>query len=455
MSQVNHKISLLELIQIFTKYRQNIILNIKHLEENYQRTGIRRVRGIRDENGTIIQPWLQTKSVYAGDYVEMGIFVLNRNQATINLLVKRKVKLVKTEDNTPIIEVAGLLTNDLSTYNNYTIVWDGKIHVESLQIKISSKHLFNLLKLSGVIDDENFDFHREYMINLAQLPLVPINFSVTGIDSLFDELAGVKVLTSILSACLRNESDIFISEQLDELRKHYLSKNLFLNFPTTALKNGEVDSHISYKIDIGSLDILNLSKLYSANKFLARRYKAYDQETGEIFLKPSLEMMLSEHIIFQTKAISARMKITKVDELMKPIFDDFLGIENNGKVGEILYKVGANNLANILAEKHGGNLVDKSKIIASMVAAIRQLEQFADKIYQEKVSPLVFYIGATGLLPDEIYSTAMTSEELMAKYPNLQVSKYEQNGIFFLVGNSIISVYGQKEKYSPQLVMTV
>ncbi|MBD2663629.1 hypothetical protein B6N60_01499 [Richelia sinica FACHB-800] len=453
MSQVNHKISLLELIQIFTEFRQNIIINIKHLEENYQRTGIKRVKGVRDENGRIIQPCLRTESVYPGDYVGMGIFAFNRNQATINLLVKRKVKLVKTEDNTPILEVAGLLTNDLDAYNNYTIVWDGKIHVKWLQIKISSKNLFNLLKSSGVIDDDNFDFHHEYIINLDQLPLVPEKFSFTSIDSLFNELAEVKVLTSILSACLRNESNVFISEQLDELRKHYLSKNLFLNFPTTDLKSSEFDYHVSYKIDIGNLDILNLYKLYSANKFLARRYQAYDQDTGEIFLKPNLEMLLSENIIFQPKAISSRMKITKVDDLMKPIFDDFLGIEHNGKIKVILDKVGANSLANMLPVKHVEHLVDKSEIIAIMVTAISKLEQFADKIYQENISPLVFYIGATGLLPDEISSTAISSEELMANYPNLQVSKYEQNGVFFLVGNSIISVYGKQKKYSKQLVM--
>ncbi|WP_339379159.1 hypothetical protein [aff. Roholtiella sp. LEGE 12411] len=51
------------------------------------------------------------------------------------MLVKRKVKLAKVEDQTPILEVVGLLVNDLDTFNNYTIVSDGKINVKSLQVK--------------------------------------------------------------------------------------------------------------------------------------------------------------------------------------------------------------------------------------------------------------------------------------------------------------------------------
>ncbi len=65
----------------------------------------------------------------------MGEFEFNRNTATINMLVKRKVKLAKVEDQTPILEVVGLLVNDLDTFNNYTIVSDGKINVKSLQVK--------------------------------------------------------------------------------------------------------------------------------------------------------------------------------------------------------------------------------------------------------------------------------------------------------------------------------
>jgi hypothetical protein len=68
-------------------------------------------------------------------------------------------------------------------------------------------------------------------------------------------------------------------------------------------------------------------------------YQLYDKETGEIFQKPAFELALNENIAFAHKQLSSRTKITKVDEFMKPIFDDFLGLEKNGRVTAILTKV--------------------------------------------------------------------------------------------------------------------
>lgn len=452
----NNKISLVELIQIFAKYRNHIIVNIKHLQENYQRIGIKRIRGVRNENGELLQPWLKTEYIDNAEYVGMGEFKFNRNTATINMLVKRKVKLAKFEDQTPTIEVAGLLVNDLNTFNNYTIVSNGKINIKSLQVKISSKKTFDLLKEKGILDAEEFDFRTEHTIKLDNLPLVTANSRYSSIDGLFHELAEIKVLTSIIGAHLKNESDVFIEAQLDEFKKHYLSKNIYLNFPTTneysgideALDNGILDSKLSYKIDIGSQDILNLSKLPSANKFLNKMYRFYDKETGDIIIKPSLEMAFNQNLAVRHRLLSSRTKITKVDELMKPIFDNFLGLEQNGIVEGILNKVGADSLAQLLQDKQTGKQISKEKMVAALTTANKKLEQYAENIYQDKISPLVFYIGCTGLLPDQMEAKPITAEEAAAKYPNLQFSKDEQEGAFFAVGDNIISIYAKTEYYS-------
>ncbi|MEH2306294.1 hypothetical protein [Nostoc sp.] len=452
----NNQISLPELIKFFAEYRNNIIINIKHLQENYQRTGIKRVKGVRDEKGEILQPWLQTEYIDNAEYVGMGEFQFNRNTATINMLIKRKVKLTKSEDQTPTLEVAGLLVNDLNSFNNYTIVSDGKINIKSLQVKISSKKAFDWLKEKGVLDAENFDFHAEYTIQLDNLPLVASDSRYSSIDGLFNQIAEIKVLTSIISAYLKKESEIFIAPQLDEFKKHYLSKNTYINFPTTneytniheALVNGTLDSRLSYKIDIGSQDILNLSKFPSANKFLNRMYRLYDKETGEIIMKPNFEMVFNENLAVRHRLLSSRTKITKVDEFMKPIFDDFLGLDQNGIVVDILKKVGADILAQLFQEKQTGKQISKEEMVAALSAANTKLEKYVENIYQDKISPLVFYIGCTGLLPDEIKAKPMTAEEATAKYPNLQFSKNEQEGTFFAVGNSIISLYAKTEYYS-------
>jgi hypothetical protein len=454
--KVNDKISVLALLEILSKHRQHIIINLKYLKENYQRKGVKRIPGTRGEDGELIKPWLEIEYLEPGDYVQMGSFDINRNTATVNMLIRQKVKLVKSEDKTPITEVAGILLNDLTTFNNYTIVSDGEINIKALKVKISSKKAFEELQAVGVIDGEEFDFQTEYTLELADLPLVSFEGNYSSVEGLFTQLAEIKTLSSILTAHLKEESDVFIPAQIEELKKHYLSKSLYLNFPTTneytdlqtALADGTVDSRVSYKIDIGSLEILNLSKLSSANSFLDKRYEVYDSETGEIFKKPTFALGLNENIAFRSKSLSSRSKVTKADELMKGVFDDFLGIETTGKVAEILDLVGAGSLAILLQAKQSGQPVDKQEIINGMTTAKEKLERYTEKVYREKISPLVFYIGATGLLPDEMNTQGMDADELSSKYPNLQFSKSEQEGTFFVVGDTVISVYAQTEYFS-------
>ncbi|MEG3843140.1 VWA domain-containing protein [Microcoleus sp. herbarium14] len=459
--KVSDKITLLELIEIFEENSNSIIINLKHLQENYQRKGLKRIEGKRDENGNLVKPSLKTEFIDGGEYVRMGSFAINQNTATINMLITRKVKLLKVEEGTLIAEVAGVLVTDLNTFNNYTIVSDGEVNIKSFRIKISSKAVFELLKKSGVIEKDGspageFDFHSEYDINLDSLPLVPFDGRYGSLDGVFEELAEIKILSSILSAHLKEESEAYTAEQLEELKQHYLSKSLYINFPTTteytdlksAIGNGTVDSRVSYKIDIGSKNILNLGKLHSANKFLDRLYEVYHKNTGEKLAKPTFDITLDEPVAFAHKTLSSRTKITKVDDLMKLIFDEFLGLENNGIVSATLAKVGADSLLRLLQAKWQEKDVKRDEFVAALASANERLETYAEKVYNEKVSPLVFYIGSTGLIPDEMEAKAATAEEINSKYSNLQFSKDEQEGMFFEVGDCIISVYAKNEYFT-------
>jgi hypothetical protein len=441
----NQQTSLLQLIKILETNRKHIILNFQHLQENYQHQHIRQIPGTRDLDGKLIQPWLVAQDIDSNEYVQISSFTLNRYTASLNMLIQRQVRLVKAEDRTPITEVAGLLTNQLNRFNNYTIVSNGKVNIREMKVKISSQKTFFLLHHTGILVDSEFDFRKEYVIHLDELPLVDLEQNYTSIDGVFKQLAETKIMSSIISACLREESEIYLPEQLESLSQHHLSKNVYINFPHTKQCNENINTQTTHHIDIGSKDILNLNQLYSANKFLNRMYRAYDVETGEIFQKTHFGMIMSTNIAFRHKLISSRMKITAIDEFMKPIFDDFLGLVDNGTVAAILTRVGVNSLLqNKCQRKH----VNKLEMVAALTAANTMLGQYRESIYREKISPLVFYIGSTGLLPENMQTPVMNAQEIALKYPKLQFSVIEKEGQFFEIGDSIIGIYSRTELYS-------
>lgn len=459
--KVNNKVSILELIDILEANQKGIIINLKHLQKNYQRKGLKRVEGKRDEEDNLIKPLLKTVTIDSGEYVPMGKFNINHNTATINMLIPRKVKLVTQDKGKQISEVAGILINDLNQYNNYTVVSDGEINIDSFRVKINSEKTFNLLKEKGLLTIEGsipdqFNFTKEYEINLADLPLVSFKQNYSNLEGIFEQIIKLQVLNSLISAHIKEESDIYSEKQLTELKKHYLSKNLYLNFPTTneytdlkeALNNGSVDTKISYKIDLGDTQILNTSKLYSANKFLDRLYQGCEEETGEIIDNVTFDMTLDKNIIFGHKTLSKRTKITQVDELMKTIYDDFLGIDNNGSVSEILNWIKADSLLKLLEKKWQGETVNKDEFITALTQAKSKLNNHLENIYRQQICPLVFYIGSTGLIPDELNIKAFTAEEMSANYPDLKLSKSEQKGTFFVANNTVITVYPQNAYYT-------
>lgn len=459
--KVNDKISILDLIDILEANKKSIIINVKHLKKNYQRKGLKRIQGKRDKEGNLIKLNLKTVEIDGGEYVSMGAFNINRNTATINMLIERKVKLVSEDTGKQISEVAGILINDLKQYNNYTLVSDGEINIKSLRVKINNENTFNLLKENNILTidgkiAEEFDFTCEYDINLADLPLISYSYKYTNLNGIFEEIVKLQILASIISAHIKEESDTYSEAQLNELKKHYLSKSLYLNFPTTneytdlkeALNNGTVDTRVSYKIDLGNKEILNLRKLYSANKFLERLYEACDVETGEKLKKVTFDMTLDNNLIFAHKTLSKRTKITAIDDFMKMIFDDFLCIENNGSVIEILTKINADKLIQLLEAKQEGKAINKQDLVNALTQAQTLINGYVEKIYRQQISPLVFYIGATGLIPDELNAKTFTAEEISANYPQLKISKSEQDGTFFIVDDTIITVYPQNEYYS-------
>lgn len=462
---VNRRISLLQLMRLLEQHKDSFDVNFVHLRDTYVRRGIRRIPGERLPDGSVLEPWLKTEFLDAGDYVRISSVDVNRNTANLNILVPRPVKLVTADKGKEIRTVAGVELDKLTSYNNYTVVGDGELNVRTLRVRISDRALFDRLVKERVLEYDGmpakeYDAGLDYTIRLDVLPLVPPFEAKVDLNGVFRRLAELKILSSICKAHLREESDVFTAEQLEDLKKHYLSKNLYLNFPTTneyanleeALNEGVVDARTSYKIDVGDHQIINLGKLHSANKCLERLYEVLNSSNQRID-KPKFEDCL-EGVSYRRKALSARTRITPVDELMRTYFDDFLGVAPNGAAVRALSSVGADELAKIAEARARGQQPAKAAFVAALTSAERKLNRAADELYEERVSPLVFYVGATGVLPDEIESKALTAEQLTTKYPALLLSSDEQDGLFFEVGEAILSVYAKREYFTRDATVT-
>src|SRR5262249_59657716 len=118
------------------------------------RRGLGRVQGARDGSGKLIEPWLKTELVDKDTHVRVSSFDVNRNTANLNVLIPRKVKLVPTAGGKPINQVAGVKLDNLSIFNNYTLVGDGELNVRTLRLRITEKALFDKLhKEDGLVLD--------------------------------------------------------------------------------------------------------------------------------------------------------------------------------------------------------------------------------------------------------------------------------------------------------------
>jgi Mg-chelatase subunit ChlD len=454
------RIPVLELVRLLDQHKNSFRIKIKALDRTYVRRGLRRVPGTRDETGGLVAPWLKTELIDDATFVPVQSFDLDRNKATLNMLIAQAVRLIRVSDGTPIEEVAGIQLEGLQTFNNYSLISDGAPNVRALVVQISDPQLFEQLKAEGVLELDGepanrFNPRSSYTLRLDNLPLVPPFEQEVNLDGHFDDLAEKKLLSSILAAHLKEEPLLRTPEQIEQLKRYYLSKNLFLNFPTTteytnlqeALQDGSVDIRVSYRVDIGTRRILNLRKLRSANGFLDRLYDVYDG-ANQRAENPKLENALDAGWKYLPKPPTSRMKMTPVDTFAKRIFDDFLGLENNGSVAVILAKVGAQRLITLLAQKRLGQHVDRTNMIGAMADAQDKLDDSAEKLFRDRISPLVFFVGSTGLLPDEIQAPAQTAGQLSAKYPELDFANDELDGLFFEVGDTILSVYATNEYYS-------
>jgi hypothetical protein len=451
------QVPLLAVVGILEGFPRDWLVHLPHLQEHAAHRSVRRVLGTRDAAGGLVEPTLSTEVLDPGDWVRPAGFDVGHHSASLTLRVSRRVRLVDRLTGAAVPVVAGILLDRLRSYHSYALVADGLLAVETLTVRISSRRLFEALWKAGVLESEDGkpanDYHTgaAYLIRLDNLPLAAPVTGKLDLGGVFAELASLKVLLSLVAAHLRDESAEYTPEQVEELKEHYISKSLNLNFPTTnpytnlkqALAEGTVGTRTGYRIDFGSADVLGLSKFRPANEFFARVYEVLGESE-----RPAFENALNGDRTYRHKRLPPRTKLTKADEFARRLFDDFLGVAPNGSAVAVLEAVGANDLAAVVKQRARDKQSARRALVEALADAKKKLEARREQLSRDKLAPLVFAVGATGELPAGLAAKSLTADELLARYPELTLSKEERDGTFFVVGDLILAVYATTEYYS-------
>jgi len=446
--------SVLRVLSILDKYAKSLQINLTALLAGYKRRGVKRIPGTRAEDGTVTPPSVESKYRTAGeDWIAVNGFEINRNNATINMLVSQPIDLFPRNGNVRIASVSGVDLSGLKSFNNYTLVGDGSLNVSALMVRTSDKRCFKELKDLKLVSGE-YKPNEPFAISFADLPLVEYDatFDPVAPDEI-RTLANLTVLSKILSGIFKGESASLTGDQIAELKKNYLSPAMNFSPPTTteykdlaeAIAEGKVDTRLSYKIDIGVPSLSSVSKLKSGNEYLARRFTA--EFLGKPVEKPTLDQVAVSGVKWGVKKLTAATKLDEIDAISYPIYEGFLGLGSTTEVAKVLGLAGCEDPDGFLKTVRGAP--DRDDAVAAVKDVLSSVESAIESFY-DRIRPLAFYVGATGLVPDSLDATAYTAEQFATKYPDAKLTKKEkEEGTFFLLPNGlVITVYVTAEHYS-------
>lgn len=441
------RVSIASLCKVLSEKKDEWTLDLPRFLATYHKRGIKRLAGtwedVKNDHGEVtdrrfVPAHTRLSPVDDARIVSVGRFEFNNANATINMLVQRPANLVMMtgEKKGSVVAMVAGKKLQLKTNNNYTIVGDGAVNADILPVRIASHSLFEQLRAGKCILDTDYVPSKVYDIRLSDMPVLPYEQSFPAPVGIFRELALLKVQVSILDACLPGGTDVekWIPEQWEELKSLHLTAALNHSPPTTtpytdldnAIATGLVDSRTGYKIEILDPEIAGLSSLYSANEYLRRRFVVVNRDGDEVE-KPTMVDALAPGAEVRAKELSRRVQLGPVDTFMMPIFEQFFADLRKGLGTDLL-------------------------------ARKRLLEREMENRYRDHVRPLAFYIGATGLLPDDWNVTAYTGEEIEEKYPSLKLEKKQKTGTFYVlpapVGSTddiLVACYAENTWYSTAL----
>ncbi len=445
--------SVLEVMEALNAHAAEAQVLLEELDACYQRRTLRMVPGARGEDGALVAHEYEERAVN-GD-LRLHRVELSRLNASVNLLFSSPVLLVDASGE-PLREVAGVSLGELRRFRSYSVVSDGLLNIPALSLRVTGEGLFGALKalgaLSGVAGGDALDPARVYTLELSSLPLAPEPREWLG-AGLFERLARGRALESALDALLRGRSAARSEEQLKALRAVGVSERLFVNLAQTpayedldaARLDGRVDSMARYVVHLGDEEVTSLTRLPSANAFFKAQYVV--TRGAALLESPQLTDLYA--------GVELRRRLTTKDtptrRLLRPLFDDLLGLSREGSaLRAVCDDLGVPaaltaRLCDVAARGAWGE--------EGALALVEQVEERAsrglDALYARHLSPLVFYVGCTGTLPHDLDARALTPSELLALRPQLKLTRAEEEATFFMLGDGqLLSVYAEEVLFS-------
>jgi hypothetical protein len=436
----------------------------------YKRRGLRRLQGHWGMDGFVPAPYIATAR-HIHDALE-ATFEYNNENATLNMTVSIPAVLMDRETEEEIDSVAGHSLDRFSLYRSYTLVGDGNVNVDVLPITINDKRLHAALVAGGALPDEPYNHKQLYEIKLHSHPLVPFRPIAAPSSADIVRLAYLRAIRSVFEALVDDKavaSVAWTDEQLAELKAHHLTRTLGFNPPTVlpyqqmadALATGLADSRVSYEVIVGLGDkedptraLPVLSDMPSANEVFGRYFTATRERPdtapveGVEFdaagkVKKAKLSLLRKGFAGESKAPKAlaRLKRQPFDDIFNDVLTLF--VENRAPspawqrqlaVGEALEAAGVTVTRDLFDLK----APDFDVRLAEATAAV---EREIERMYDEKIRPLVFFIGSSGLVPDEWKgATMLTEEEVSSVAPGVSGGNFvwfEDRGLLVTIRTKV------------------
>lgn len=431
-----------EVLNVLGANSKHVMIDMDDLRSIYKRRSVKKIEGSRNEDGTITLPTTRSEVVGDKQWAHLVSFDNNRANATINMLVSQKIRVLDA-NGVDVATLLGMDLSDLKSNNNYTVVGDGAVLTSRLRIRLDSAQAFRALQRVGVISSSaSFDLKESYEVDLGGRPVISWGqaFSPDCLDGLQGKLAGLKALASILTALTKGSSPRFTAEQIAELGKYKLTSGLNYSPSTTvpytdraqALASGQLDVRTTYEVQVGGTTLFDLSSIKGANEYLAKRFDL--EINGAKAAKPSYGLWPTKAVV---KTLTGRTKLTVADDIQFPIHCDFWGLGDGSTIKGILGDDAQEVLGTIKAALAAGKLSSEGQ---EALARCKQLVADKQDALFEGIRELVLYVGSTGMVPDELGATLVSLEGLKQQYPALDipaaVEKNPEEVSIFKVGNS-------------------